>query len=166
MNGKQKIGILKTHELIQKAGAKYFFTLGNHHDNFDLWDSKHHKWNSVNIGPKKDIVGAWQKAAKKHDLYFGISIHSAHAWTWYETAQRSDKEGPMKGIPYDGNLSKKEGKGKWWEGYDPQELYVQNHPLSENSENTLSIHMQWGGKMELPFLPKNIFKTFSTEILM
>ena len=23
--------------------------------------------------------------------------------------------------------TKKDGKGKWWEGYDPQDLYAQNH---------------------------------------
>lgn len=129
--------------LYKKVGAKYFFTLGNHHDNFDLWDSKYHKWNSVNMGPKKDIVGGWEKAARANDMYFGISIHSAHAWTWYETSQRSDKEGPKAGVPYDGKLTKEDGKGKWWEGYDPQELYAQNHPLSEESGNTHKIHSQW-----------------------
>lgn len=130
--------------LYKKAGAKYFFTLGNHHDNFDLWDSKHHAWNSVNLGPKKDIVAGWEKAARNNGLRFGVSIHSAHAWTWYETAQRSDKEGAMKDVPYDGKLTKKDGKGTWWEGYDPQELYAQNHALSKDSENTGSIHAQWG----------------------
>ncbi|MEM9418962.1 MAG: alpha-L-fucosidase, partial [Planctomycetota bacterium] len=39
----------------KKAGAKYFTSMGVHHDNFDLWSSKHHKWNAVNIGPKRDI---------------------------------------------------------------------------------------------------------------
>ena len=129
--------------LYKKVGAKYFFTLGNHHDNFDLWDSKYHKWNSVNMGPKRDIVGEWEKAARANDMYFGISIHSAHAWTWYETSQRSDKEGSKAGIPYDGKLTKEDGKGQWWEGFDPQELYAQNHPLSEESENTHKIHSQW-----------------------
>ena len=43
--------------LYKRAGAKYFFTLGNHHDNFDLWNSKHQEWNSINMGPKRDIVG-------------------------------------------------------------------------------------------------------------
>lgn len=133
----------KLMSLYKRVGAKYFFTLGNHHDNFDLWDSKHHKWNAVNLGPKKDIVGGWEKAARANDLYFGISIHSAHAWTWMETSQRSDKEGPKAGVPYDGNLTKADGKGKWWEGYDPQELYAQNHPLSDGSENTGTIHSQW-----------------------
>lgn len=129
--------------LYKKVGAKYFFTLGNHHDNFDLWDSKYHKWNSVNMGPKRDIVGGWEKAARANDMYFGISIHSAHAWTWYETSQRSDKEGPKAGVPYDGKLTKEDGKGQWWEGFNPQELYAQNHPLSEESENTRKIHSQW-----------------------
>lgn len=130
--------------LYKRVGAQYFFTLGNHHDNFDLWDSKYQKWNSVNMGPKKDILAGWEKAARANGMYFGVSIHSAHAWTWYETAQRADKEGPKKGIPYDGKLTKEDGKGKWWEGYDPQELYVQNHPLSVESENTGRIHSQWG----------------------
>lgn len=132
--------------LYKRVGAQYFFTLGNHHDNFDLWNSKYHKWNSVNLGPKQDIVGKWEKAARAQGMYFGVSIHSAHAWTWYETAQRADKEGPMKGIPYDGKLTRADGKGKWWEGYDPQELYVQNHPLSNGSEDTGRIHSQWGWK--------------------
>lgn len=129
--------------LYKKVGAKYFFTLGNHHDNFDLWDSKYQPWNSTNMGPKKDIVGGWEKAARANGMYFGVSIHSAHAWTWMETAQRSDKEGPKAGIPYDGNITKEDGKGKWWEGYDPQDLYAQNHPLSVESENTGKIHSQW-----------------------
>jgi alpha-L-fucosidase len=129
--------------LYKKAGARYFFGMGNHHDNFDMWDSKYQPWNSVNIGPKKDIIDGWAKAARKNGLYFGVSIHAAHAWTFYETAQRSDKEGPKAGVPYDGNLTKADGKGKWWEGYDPQDLYAQRHPLSKESEKTSSIHSQW-----------------------
>lgn len=134
----------KLMELYKKAGAQYFFTLGNHHDNFDLWNSKHHRWNSVNLGPKRDIVGEWEKAARANEMYFGVSIHSAHAWIWYETAQRSDKKGNLAGVPYDGKMTESDGKGKWWEGYDPQELYAQNHELSEGSEDTHKIHSQWG----------------------
>lgn len=130
-------------ELYKKTGAQYFFAMGNHHDNMDLWDSKYQSWNSVNMGPKRDILAEWAKAAKKNKLPFGVSIHAAHAWTWYETAQRADKSGPYEGIPYDGKLTKEDGKGKWWEGYDPQDLYAQNHPLSKDSDKTSSIHGQW-----------------------
>jgi alpha-L-fucosidase len=129
--------------LYKKAGAKYFMALANHHDNFDLYNSKHHKWNSTRLGPKKDLIGGWAKAAKNNGLPFAVSVHAAHAWSWYETSQRSDKNGPLAGVPYDGKLTKADGGGKWWNGYDPQELYAQNHLLSKNSENNNTIHSQW-----------------------
>ena len=49
----------------KKIGAQYFFALGNHHDNYDLWDSQYQEWNSVNIGPKKDILRAGLKQLEK-----------------------------------------------------------------------------------------------------
>lgn len=127
----------------KKIGAQYFFALGNHHDNFDLWDSKYQPWNSVNMGPKRDILAEWEKAARKYELPFGISFHADHAWTWYEPSQRYDRNGPKAGVPYDGILTKADGKGKWWEGYDPQDLYAQNHPLSKGSWADGMIHSQW-----------------------
>jgi Alpha-L-fucosidase len=127
----------------KKAGARYFFCMGNHHDNFDNWNSTYQPWNSLNVGPKKDILDGWEKAARHNGLYFGVSIHGAHAWRFYETAQGSDKTGDKAGVPYDGKLTKADGKGKWWDGLDPQDLYAQNHPLSENSADLGSIHRQW-----------------------
>ena len=68
-------------QLYKKAGAKYFMSMGVHHDNFDLWDSKHQpKWNSVAMGPKKDIVGLWEKAARKQGLRFAVSEHLAYSY--------------------------------------------------------------------------------------
>jgi alpha-L-fucosidase len=111
--------------LYKRAGAKYFVTLANHHDNFDNYNSKYHAWNSVNVGPKKDIVGTWAKVARENGLYFGVSNHSSHAWHWFQTAYGYDGEGPLAGVRYDGaTLTKADGKGKWWEGLDPQELYT------------------------------------------
>jgi len=130
--------------LYKEAGAKYFMAMANHHDNLDMYDSTWQPdWNSTKVGPKKDIIDGWAKAARKNGLPFGVSVHAAHAWSWYETAQRSDKNGPFAGIPYDGKLTKADGVGKWWEGLDPQDLYAQNHPLSENSEDDGMIHRQW-----------------------
>jgi alpha-L-fucosidase len=130
-------------KLYKKAGARYFFAMGNHHDNLDLWNSQYQPWNSVNMGPHKDILEGWANAAKHNGLPFGVSIHAAHAWSWYETSQQSDKTGDKAGVPYDGKLTKADGKGKWWEGYDPQDLYAQNHPLSQGSDNVGTIHSQW-----------------------
>jgi alpha-L-fucosidase len=92
----------KLMELYKKAGAKYFFSMGTHHDNFFLWDSKIHNWNSVKMGPKKDVVALWQQAAKKQGMKFGVSEHLGASFTWYQSAHGSDKTGAKTGVPYDG----------------------------------------------------------------
>jgi alpha-L-fucosidase len=129
--------------LYKRAGAKYFVALANHHDNFDNYDSKYQPWNSVNMGPKKDLIGGWEKAARKYGMKFGVSVHAAHAWSWYETSQGADKEGPQAGVPYDGRQTKADGLGMWWEGYDPQDLYEQRHTPAPGFENLGSIHGRW-----------------------
>ena len=118
--------------LYKSVGARYFMALGNHHDNFDLWDSPYQEWNSVNVGPMKDLAKGWSEACKAEGLPLGISIHASHAWTWLEPSQK-----------YDGNLTKADGTGKWWEGMDPQELYAQNHTHSTGWESSGTIHSQW-----------------------
>ncbi len=111
-------------DLYKRAGAKYFVAMANHHDNFDAWNSKYQPWNSVNIGPKQDLIGAWEKAARAAGLRFGVTVHAGRAWEWYGVAHGADKDGPRAGVPYDGALTKADGKGLWWEGYDPAELYA------------------------------------------
>lgn len=116
-------------KLYKKVGAHYFVALANHHDNFDLWNSKYHTWKSTTVGPHCDIVAKWAKAARDNGLPFGISIHASRAWSWYDVTEDADKTGPMKGVPYDGKLTKVDGRGKWWEGLDPQELYARGHAV-------------------------------------
>jgi alpha-L-fucosidase len=107
--------------LYKKAGAKYFVSMGSHHDNFFLWNSKIHRWNSVNMGPHKDVVGIWQKAAQKNGLKFGVSEHLAASYSWFQPSHLADTSGQYKGIPYDGNDPKnqdlyhtKATAVKWW----------------------------------------------------
>ena len=90
-------------KLYKEVGARYFVALGVHTDNFDCWDSKFHRWNSVNIGPHKDIVGLWRDAVRKHGLYFGVSEHTSNYYHWFGTSLGADKSGPKKGVPYDGH---------------------------------------------------------------
>jgi len=108
-----------------RAGARYFMAMGCHHDNFDLFESRNHEWNSVRVGPKKDIVGTWAPLVRDAGLKFGVSNHSSHAWHWYQPAYGYDAEGPKRGRRYDAYwLRKRHGRGKFWEGLDPQELYT------------------------------------------
>ncbi|MDY7396897.1 alpha-L-fucosidase [Aureibaculum sp. 2210JD6-5] len=117
---------LDTDNLMQyfkKIGAKYFMILANHHDRFDNFNSSHFEWNSVNMGPKRDIVGEFEKSSRKYGLPFGVSSHDDRFLSWWLPAFGADTNGPYKGVPYDGNMTKEDGKGKWWEGLDPANLY-------------------------------------------
>jgi alpha-L-fucosidase len=113
--------------LYQQTGAQYFMALANHHDNMDLWNSRHQPWNSVHVGPRKDLVGGWARATRRAGMKFAVSVHAAHAWSWYEVAQGADRDGPFAGVAYDGKLTRAQGKGQWWDGLDPQDLYEQRH---------------------------------------
>jgi alpha-L-fucosidase len=88
--------------LYKKAGARYFVSMGVHHDDFFLWNSKLHRWNAVNMGPHRDVVGDWQKAAKEQGLPFGVTEHLGASFTWFQDSHRSDHTGPFAGVPYDG----------------------------------------------------------------
>ncbi|WP_347304639.1 alpha-L-fucosidase (plasmid) [Croceibacterium sp. TMG7-5b_MA50] len=106
------------------AGAKYVMALACHHDNLDAYDSAHHAWNTLRVGPRRDIVGTWERAVRAEGLRFGVSNHASHAWHWYQPAYAYDTEGPRAGERYDAwHLTKEDGAGTWWEGLDPQELY-------------------------------------------
>jgi alpha-L-fucosidase len=117
--------------LIQRykdAGARLFISLANHHDGFDAWGSKHQPWNAANHGPHRDVVGEWAAAARKQELRFGVTVHQARNWWWFQTSHSADKNGPLAGVPYDGRMTLAEGKGQWWDGLDPQRLYCVKHP--------------------------------------
>jgi alpha-L-fucosidase len=113
-------------KLYHDAGARFLLIQGVHHDNFDLWNSKYQPWNSVNIGPKRDLIGEWAKACRADGMRFGITFHHEYTWWWWQTAFGSDANGAKKGVPFDGSLTLADGKGKWWEGLDPRLLYGVN----------------------------------------
>ena len=115
-------------DLYVSAGAKFFVSLANHHDGFDTWASKRHPWNAASLGPHRDVIGAWAAEARKRNLRFGVTVHQARNWWWFQTSHGADATGPLAGKPYDGRLTLAEGREQWWEGYDPQQLYAPKHP--------------------------------------
>ena len=128
-------------KIYQAAGARFLMIQGVHHDNYDMWNSKYQPWNSVNIGPKRDLLGEWAKACRANGMHYGVTFHHEYTWWWWQTAFESDKEGAKKGVPYDGNLTLADGKGKWWEGYDPRLLYGIN--LREYKGVTAAAYSGW-----------------------
>ena len=112
----------------KRAGARIFVALANHHDGFDAWDSKHHPWNAAAIGPHRDVIGGWASAARKQGLRFGVTVHQARNWWWFQPAHGADASGPAAGVPYDAEHHMPDGQGQWWQGFDPQRLYSVKHP--------------------------------------
>jgi alpha-L-fucosidase len=116
-------------KLYKNAGAKYFVSMGVHHDNFFLWNSKRHPWNAVNMGPKRDVVGDWQKAARSEGLRFGVSEHLGASFSWFQVSHGADKHGPKAGVPYDG------ANPKW------QDLY--HFPVEPGDKGWYSNNPKW-----------------------
>ena len=90
-------------DLFVKAGARYFVAQAMHHDHFFNYPSKLNRFNSMEVGPEKDIVGMWKNAAKKHNLPFGLTEHMGASFSWWRVNKGSDSYGPYKDVPYDGN---------------------------------------------------------------
>jgi alpha-L-fucosidase len=68
-------------ELFKASGARYVIPVAEHHDGFSMYDSELNKWNSVKMGPGKDIIGLLKKSIEKEGLIFGLSSHRAeNAW--------------------------------------------------------------------------------------
>ncbi|MDF1515286.1 MAG: alpha-L-fucosidase [Anaerolineae bacterium] len=116
------------------AGAKYFCAQAIHHDNFDNWNSKHNRWNAVNMGPQKDIVRLWQSAAQKYNLPFGVTEHLGATFSWWSHNKGQDIAGPYAGVPYD--------------GIDPeyQDLYLPNQDeprLANQGERWYTTNPWW-----------------------
>jgi alpha-L-fucosidase len=146
----------KLMRLYKRAGAKYFVATANHHDNFDCFDSKYQPWNSVKVGPKKDIVGTWAKIARANGLRFGATVHCSQAWHWFQVAYGHDLTGPLANVPYDGWLTKADGKGLWWEGLDPKDLYC--GPCSEIPKNITTpdaLRKWWDSRLAWSKAPPN-----------
>jgi len=58
--------------LAKKAGMKYVVMTTRHHEGFSLWDSKANPFNSVNLGPRRDIVREFVDACHEYDLRIGF----------------------------------------------------------------------------------------------
>ena len=61
--------------LAKKAGMKYMVLTTRHHEGFSLWDSKANPYNSMNYGPKRDIVREFVDACREFGL--GIGFYSS-----------------------------------------------------------------------------------------
>lgn len=81
-------------KIFKEAGAKYVVTTANFHDGFAMYPTKYSetigtkKWNSMVVGPKRDIIGELDKAGKKYGLKMGIYYSLTE---WYHPWWKNDR---------------------------------------------------------------------------
>lgn len=79
-------------EIFKESRAKFIIPVAEHHDGFCMYESQLTKWNAVNMGPKRDIIGELEKEVRKNNLYFGVSSHRAEHWWFFCYGKEIDSD--------------------------------------------------------------------------
>ncbi len=117
--------------LFKEAGAGYVFPVAEHHDGFQMYDSELSDWNTVQMGPHRDILRELKTEADKQGLVFCTSSHRAEHWFFMGHGKEfdSDVKDPMvKGDFY-------------WPAMpepDNQDLYSEPYPTTEFLDDWLA----------------------------
>ena len=69
--------------LFKKSGAKYVVPVAEHHDGFPMYDCSYTKWDSVEMGPRRDVLGELGAAIRRQGMKLGASSHRAKNWNYY-----------------------------------------------------------------------------------
>jgi len=81
-------------DLFKKSGARYVIPVADHHDGFAMYNAKTTRWNSVNMGPKRDVLGELFKEGRAQGLIMGASSHYAFNWSFYNKKDKFDTVDP------------------------------------------------------------------------
>lgn len=77
-------------ELFRNAGARYVVLTSKHHEGFCLWPSEYAwNWNSVDVGPHRDLAGDLTKAVRAAGLRMGFYYS---LYEWYNPMYRNHVE--------------------------------------------------------------------------
>lgn len=67
-------------DIFKRAGAGYVVMVAKHHDGYALWPSKYApKWNSMEVGSQRDLVGELTQSVRKAGLRMGL-YYSLPEW--------------------------------------------------------------------------------------
>jgi alpha-L-fucosidase len=78
--------------LFKKSGAKYVVPVAEHHDGFQMYDSRIGEYTAMKMGPKRDIIGELAKAVRDEGLVFGVSSHRAEHWWFFDGGMKFDSD--------------------------------------------------------------------------
>ncbi|MFY0598329.1 MAG: alpha-L-fucosidase [Cyclobacteriaceae bacterium] len=81
----EKFNAAEWADLFQKSGARFAGPVSEHADGFAMWDSDLTKWNSKDMGPKRDIMGELAQEIRKRDMKFIATYHRQWLLGWFPT---------------------------------------------------------------------------------
>ncbi len=94
-------------KLFKESGAKYIMPVAEHHDGFSMYNNPFTRWNSLNAGPKRDVVGELAEATRAEGLKFAVSSHRAFNWAYFFRVEGADNTNP-----------------EWFDLYSPTQPYL------------------------------------------
>lgn len=118
-------------QLFKDAGAGYIFPVAEHHDGFQMYESRLSDWNAAKMGPMRDVLGELKAEAEKQDVVFCTSSHRAEHW-WFMGH----------GKEFDSDVHEPLRKGDfYWPSMpepDNQDLFSQPYPTEEYLDDWLA----------------------------
>ena len=120
------------------GGAKFGGICLAHHDGFCLWDSKYTKWDSKDMGPKKDIYGEIAKEIRKTDMKLLATLHMARTY----------------GYVFDKDHTKEEKAT--WDIYDNNNSWIYRNKDKEPKEK---FGQEWANKV------REVINNYSPDVL-
>lgn len=132
-------------DLFEKSGAQFAGVVAEHHDGWSNWGSKINPWNSVDMGPKRDILKELSQAIHQKNMKFIASFHIARnlqiykeepqkwlndtSYFPYNPKMPTSSEDPLLAKMY-GNISKEKFNKDWLgqlkeviDNYSPDLIY-------------------------------------------
>lgn len=79
-------------DLFREAGARFIMPVAEHHDGFAMYKTKLNRWNAVEMGPCRDVLGELKAAAENRGLKFCASTHRAEHYFFMNMGRTIDSD--------------------------------------------------------------------------
>ncbi|WEO77300.1 alpha-L-fucosidase [Cryobacterium sp. SO2] len=125
-------------DLIERSGAGYFVLVAKHHDGVALWPTATSGRNSVDLGPRRDVVGELMRAAEASPLHTGLFYAMAE---WFNPAPHprvmADQNDPLFDLAFNRQrraADRDTGESVGYRGYRPVSDYARGHVVPQIEE--------------------------------
>ncbi|MEA4889631.1 MAG: alpha-L-fucosidase [Clostridiaceae bacterium] len=127
--------------LFRQSGARFVVPVAEHHDGFQMYNSRLSGWNAAQMGPQRDVLGELGASVRQNGLVFGASSHRAEHW-WFMGEGRncaSDVNDPAYADFY-GPAQPSPGEPQQWDNYQasrPDQAFLEDWLAREDRMNVI-----------------------------